>query len=264
MDKQQTKERLQALLIEANEFTYDSLPKEFSGYPAIPHPEWRTWVNRVENAVKKLCKDDSAPFQRVNDGLRHCETIRGNGQDVFDRAKNYLIQSLQLALKALDEDFFNELDEPRVVEIPAMKVTREGVFFAGQYYDAFQRVAEIISGARRSLTIIDAYIDDKVLGILSSKESAVTVSVLTSKVSPALQTAALNFNKQYGGLVIRTSRAFHDRFVVVDDSDFYHFGASIKDLGNRGFMFSLIEEPDVIESLRRKFSQEWATATVVI
>jgi hypothetical protein len=76
-----------------------------------------------------------------------------------------------------------------------------------------------------------------------------------------LKTAAEAFNRQYGGLETRMSRAFHDRFVFVDETDFYHFGASLKDLGNRGCMFSRIEEQDVIDALQSKWTQEWAKAT---
>lgn len=102
------------------------------------------------------------------------------------------------------------------------------------------------------------------LNLISAKDNAVEVSILTKKVSAALNIAASAFNKQYGNLSIRTSSAFHDRFVITDDSDFYHFGASIKDLGNRGFMFSLIEEPTVIDALRNQWKQEWAKASVII
>lgn len=83
---------------------------------------------------------------------------------------------------------------------------------------------------------------------------------MTKKVSPVLKTKAAEFNKQYGGLYIRTSKEFHDRFVIIDNTDFYHFGASIKDLGNKGFMFSRIEEPEIIKNLSSKLSQEWEKA----
>ncbi len=146
------------------------------------------------------------------------------------------------------------------VDIPSMKVTREGLFFAGQYFDAIQRVGEIVSNAQKSIMIIDAYIDQKVLNLITTKNPNVKVGILTKDVTPALKTAAIAFNKQYGGLSIRRSIAFHDRFIVVDDIDFYHFGASIKDLGNRGFMFSRIEEPEIVKSLSAKLAQEWNKA----
>jgi len=108
--------------------------------------------------------------------------------------------------------------------------------------------------------LIDGYISEDVLDLLTSKAEGALVRILTGRVEPALKVHAEAFNKQYGGLSLRASRAFHDRFVIVDDSLFYHFGASIKDLGGRGFMFSRIEEPMVIESLHEKFSSAWEAA----
>lgn len=158
----------------------------------------------------------------------------------------------------------NERNQAAKVEIPAMTVTREGVFFAGQYFDAIQRLKDILAQAKNTIVIIDGYINDDVLNLVSAKNPGVAVNILTKQVSAALKIAAGAFNKQYGNLSIRTSSAFHDRFVITDDTDFYHFGASIKDLGNRGFMFSLIEEPTVIAALQGQWNQEWARAIVAV
>jgi hypothetical protein len=141
------------------------------------------------------------------------------------------------------------------------------VFFlrAGQFFDSIQRVGEILSKAQQSVVIIDAYFDEKVLALLTSKDQGVEVKILTKNVTPALKAQAIAFNKQYGKLNVRKSSAFHDRFIFVDDSEFYHFGTSFdKHLGNRGFMFSRIEEPVIINSLRQKFAQEWNGASVEV
>ena len=146
----------------------------------------------------------------------------------------------------------------------SVKVTREGIYFAGQTFDALLNFQEIISTAKRNISIIDGYVDEKVLKLLTAKATGVGVEVLTFRVSPALHAAAVTFNTQYGDLKIRTSRVFHDRFVIIDDTDFYHFGASIKDLATKGFMFSKIEEQSVIDALRTQYASEWATATIEV
>ncbi len=149
----------------------------------------------------------------------------------------------------------------------SLQTTKEGVFFAGQYFDALQIVKQILLNAQQSIIIIDRYINDDVLKLLTSKLPEVEVNIITKSIPPTLNTEATAFNKQYGKpgrLSIRTSDAFHDRFVIVDDRDFYHFGASIRDLGHRGFMFSRIEEPEVIDGLRKKWIQEWQKATITI
>jgi hypothetical protein len=145
-----------------------------------------------------------------------------------------------------------------------MTVTREGVFFSGQQFDALRRITEILAPAKSAIVIVDGYVNEEVLDLLSTKGGRVEVRILTREVPPPLAVAARRFNQQFGRLSIRTSAAFHDRFVIVDDRDFYHFGVSIKDAGNRGFMFSKIEEPGVIGPLQAAIAQEWQNATPAV
>lgn len=223
MDKEQAKRKIAALLEQGKGFTWESFPKhpgstEESKFGGDPSPEWLTWVNRIEATISELFKKDSAPYRAVKKAVSDIPAITGNFESAFTGVMGNLTQSLELASKALEEDFFGELDEPQAVEVPAMKVTREGVFFAGQYFDAFQKVAEIISQAKKTLTIIDGYIDERVFIVLTSKGAAVRVDILTKSVTPALQTAAQTFNKQYGNLLIRTSQSFHDRLLTIESS----------------------------------------------
>lgn len=150
------------------------------------------------------------------------------------------------------------------VDITSMKISREGIFFAGQYFDALLKAEEILSKANQSIWIIDGYINPSVLDLLTTKKSSVEVKILTKDVPSVVKTAAGAFNKQYGNLSIRTSQAFHDRFIIIDNCDFYHFGASIKDIGNRGFMFSRIEESPIIDALRAKWVEEWGRSAQII
>lgn len=150
------------------------------------------------------------------------------------------------------------------VAVPSMTISREGVFFAGDYFDALQKVTDILDRADKQIDIIDGYISSDVLNLLTAKKSSVVVNILTKSIDPSVKTAVIASKKQYGRLAIRTSNAFHDRFIIVDSTDFYHFGASIKDVGKRGFMFSRIEEKDVIKLIQRKLAEEWNRAPVVI
>jgi phosphatidylserine/phosphatidylglycerophosphate/cardiolipin synthase-like enzyme len=150
------------------------------------------------------------------------------------------------------------------VAVPSMRVTREGVFFAGQYFDALREVSELISGAQRSIVLVDGYVSVDTLSVLSTNSSGITVRILTKDAPSAFRTAAQAFAKQFGSLEVRLSQAFHDRFLVIDGHDLYHLGASIKDLGHRGFMFSRVEEPEVLTALTDKVKQEWQAAQVVL
>ena len=149
-------------------------------------------------------------------------------------------------------------------EVPQIAISEEGIFFAGQHFDAILKAKEILSRAKKRVVVIDGYIDTKVLDLLSAKKDQVVAWILTKGLRPDVKAAAEAFNKQYGKLIIKTSDAFHDRFIIIDDSKFYHFGASIKDLGKRGFMFSCIEEMQIISDLTKMLGIEWANATQVV
>jgi hypothetical protein len=92
----------------------------------------------------------------------------------------------------------------------------------------------------------------------------VVVNILTKKIHDSVKSSGKAFIKQYGCLNIRISDAFHDRFIIIDQNNFYHLGASIKDLGNRTFMYSLMEERDMIDILKAKWIKEWKVGKRVI
>ena len=154
--------------------------------------------------------------------------------------------------------------------VPAnVSIDREGLFVAGQRFDALLAASRILASAHRSIRLLDGYISGTVLDLLSIKEKAVVIQIITKGVAlPGnMVTLARAFNAQYGApgpLSIRTSDAFHDRFLVIDEDDIYHFGASLKDLGARGFMFSRIEEPSVVRSLKQTIDAEWDKAATLI
>ncbi len=149
-------------------------------------------------------------------------------------------------------------------EMPSMSISREGIFFAGQAYNAITYFRDILLQCQKEFVLIDGYVSNKVLDMLSAKKPGVSIKILSGDVKQSFVTYSQVFNQDYGGLQVRSSRDFHDRFVIVDDSDFYHFGHSIKDLGTRGFMFSRIEEPSVIDTLRNQLSKSWNNALKII
>jgi len=175
------------------------------------------------------------------------------------------IERRDLEILLMDINYcIDTFPEPQTSNEPLLKATREGLFFAGQYYDAIRWVSDIFSNAQKRIVIIDRYLDEKTLDLLCAKKHQTKVEIMTEKIPPPLKTKAIEFNKQYGQLEIRLSSAFHDRFIIVDDRDFYHLGASIEHLGRRGFMFSRIEEPIIIQSLSNGLAREWNNAKVEI
>ena len=119
----------------------------------------------------------------------------------------------------------------------------EGIFFDGQIFDAYKFASDLIKLAKHSLLLIDNYVDESVLLMLSKRQPEVTATVYTQRITPQLQLDLDKFNDQYPPIDIRTCKLSHDRFLIIDDTEVYHIGASLKDLGKKWFAFSKLNMP---------------------
>ena len=154
-------------------------------------------------------------------------------------AINQRIEQLEktVALHSEKIDFFVRTSLPPV----------EGIFYDGQIFDAYKFATDLIKTARKSLLLIDNYVDESVLLMLSKRNPGVSATIYTQKITAQLQLDLDKHNDQYPPINIRTYRNSHDRFLIVDDKDVYHIGASLKDLGKKLFAFSKLEiEPGLI------------------
>ena len=118
----------------------------------------------------------------------------------------------------------------------------EGVFYDGQIFDAYVFVSDLIKSARQRLVLMDNYVDESVLVMLSKRESGVSAEVRTGRLSQQFQLDVQKFNNQYDPVTVIQIQNIHDRFLIVDD-DVYHIGASLKDLGKKLFAFSKMSLP---------------------
>ncbi|PWA09903.1 virulence RhuM family protein [Flavobacterium laiguense] len=114
----------------------------------------------------------------------------------------------------------------------------QGVFYDGQIFDAYELVARIIKSAKKSIILIDNYCDESVLLLLSKREANVNVTIYTNKIEPTLQLDLDKHNQQYNPISIQVFKKAHDRFLIIDNEELYHIGASLKDLGKKWFAFS--------------------------
>lgn len=140
----------------------------------------------------------------------------------------------------------------------------EGFFCDGQQYDAQAVIVDIIAAAKTTIKIADNFVGKSLFDVLAAKSSGTEIRILTRQLQPSVKTLALAFNTQYAGLQIRISSGFHDRFIIIDDKDYYHFGASLKDVGKKAFMFSNIEDPDIVASIAAKYQKEWDAGSVEV
>jgi hypothetical protein len=145
------------------------------------------------------------------------------------------IEMKQLETDQKLEQVFNALERHE-------KVPDKGIFFEGQIFDAYVFVAELIKEAKTSIILIDNYIDESVLVLLAKRNKDVSASVYTRQLNPQLQLDLKKHNLQYPIIEIKTISHTHDRFLLLDNKELYHIGASLKDLGKKWFAFSRMDD----------------------
>lgn len=126
---------------------------------------------------------------------------------------------------------------------------KQKIFYEGQIYDAYILIIDIIKKANKKILIIDNYIDDSVFKMLTKKNKNVEVIILTSDKSNIEKIDIQKFNKEYPVLKVAKTNKFHDRFIVIDNKEMYHLGASIKDLGKKCFGINRIEDLEIIQKI---------------
>ena len=159
--------------------------------------------------------------------------IVNNGQ-VFERLTNVEYKLLEHDKKF--DEIFNELQKNEENKF------QQQIFYNGQIYDAYSLIVDIIKSAKNRVVIIDNYVDDSILKMLAKKENNVEVVILTSSNTNISKLDVTKFNKQYPTLKVATTNNFHDRFIVIDGTELYHCGASLKDLGKKCFAINKIED----------------------
>ncbi|GHV81238.1 DNA-binding protein [Spirochaetia bacterium] len=146
----------------------------------------------------------------------------------FERIERQVSNTKRRLVKAEEKiDFFVKTALPPV----------EGIFYDGQIFDAYTFVSDLIKSAKKTIVLIDTYIDESVLTVLSKRAGKINAVIYTPKISAQLQLDLQKYNAQYPPVAVRTFKKSHDRFLIIDDT-VYHIGASLKDLGKKWFAFS--------------------------
>ena len=166
--------------------------------------------------------------------------------DAFVAMRKFISSNVQLfqridrvELKQLEHDEkFEQVF--KAIEDKSIKPSK-GIFFEGQVFDAHKFIVSVVKSAKKSIVLIDNYIDESVLALFSECKE-IKVIIYTKNVTPKLELDVQKFNSQYGKIEIRTFNKSHDRFMIIDDKEVYHFGASLKDLGKKWFAFSKFDK----------------------
>ena len=174
--------------------------------------QFRQWANKV-------LKEYLLKGYAINQRIEHLE----NKMD-----SKFIAHDRQLEELASKVDFFVRTSLPPV----------EGVFFNGQIFDAYVFATDLIRSANKSLLLIDNYIDESVLLMLGKRNPRVSATIFTGRITSQLQLDLDKYNDQYPPINIRTYANAHDRFIIIDETEVYHIGASLKDLGKKLFAFT--------------------------
>jgi ORF6N domain len=145
-----------------------------------------------------------------------------------------LLEDKQLITDQQVNKIFNALETNQ-------KLPSQGIFFNGQIFDAYKFVSDLIRKAHHSIVLMDNYVDDTTLQLFTKRKKGITVTIFTQKISKQLELDVSKFNAQYGGLSVKKMTTSHDRFLILDNKELYHIGASLKDLGNKIFGFSKMD-----------------------
>lgn len=151
-----------------------------------------------------------------------------NKASIFQR-----VSQIEQKLLSYDDNFekiFNAIEQKQIQQT-------EGIFYNGQIYDAYSYVNDLIKTAKKEIILIDNYIDDTVL-TLFSKIPNIKAVIYTNTISKQLQLDFEKYSKQYKNVEIKIFKNSHDRFLILDNQEVYHMGASLKDLGKKWFAFS--------------------------
>lgn len=148
--------------------------------------------------------------------------------------KSYLLKgyAVQSRIENIEKKIF-EHDQKIEILLNTNLPPNQGIFYDGQLFDAHVFVAKIIKSAKKSILLFDNYIDETVLIQLSKREKGVNVVIYTKEYTKKLQLNSERFNKQYEPIEIKEFAKSHDRFLIIDETDVYHIGASLKDLGKK-------------------------------
>ena len=161
-------------------------------------------------------------------------------------ALNHRMNRIEDNIQSLTEKV-NQID----LQIHTNTIPTQGIFFEGQVFDAYELFSKIIRKAKTNIILIDNYIDETTLIHLAKKHQKVKALILTHPINKELELDIQKVNQQYGNFRIKKFNKSHDRFLIIDQKEIYHLGASLKDLGKKLFAFSLLDTNSVQDLLNR-------------
>ena len=244
---QLTKEEYEDL---KSQFVISSLEKDngYGGRRKLPY----VFTEQGIAMLSAVLRSDVAIQTSINimDAFVEMRRFISNNALLFERISAVELRQLEYQ-KQTDEKL-----EQIFEYISEHEESNQKVFFEGQIYDAFSLIADLIQKADKEIVLIDGYVDIGTLNLLSKKRKGVSVTTYTQKHTRLSKTDIENFNAQYPILEVKYTKAFHDRFLILDRKMAYHIGASLKDAGKKCFGISLIQDAGIIKDILQRLELE--------
>lgn len=220
----------------------------------------------IETSVYSILEYTASDGKKYKTGFYNLDAILSVGYRVNSRnatmfriwangiLKEYLMKGyvLNQRIDRLEKKML-EHDQKFDLLIKTSLPPSEGIFYDGQIFDAYKFTVDLVKSARKSIILIDNYIDESVLMLLSKRAKGVHVTIYTSNISKQLRLDVEKFNAQYEPVEIKVFTKSHDRFLIIDNEAIYHIGASLKDLAKKWFAFSKIglNASEIIQKLEK-------------
>lgn len=185
----------------------------------------------------EIAIDVNIRIMRAFTAMRH---FLANNAQFFQRLSN--IEYHQIETDHRIDEVFKQLN--------ANTQPQQGIFFDGQVFDAYRYICNLVRKAKKSIVLVDNYVDDTVLTLLDKRKNGVSATIYTQNISQQLRLDIARHNAQYAIIDVQSFNKAHDRFLLIDE-EVYHIGASIKDLGKKWFAFTLLRDMTAAELLKK-------------
>lgn len=243
---------------------FDRFPPEFMFQ--LTKNEFENWKSQIATSNKESMGLRKMPFAFTEQGVSMLSAVLKSKTAIemsikiiksFVEMKKFLSQNTLLfqRLDSLEhKQFHTDTQLEKIFEIIESRdiKPKQGIFYDGQVFDAYVFVADLIKGAKKSIVLVDNYIDESVLTLLSKRHINCSAMIYTKTISKQLQLDLKKHNEQYPPIELKIFKDAHDRFLILDETEIYHIGASLKDLGKKWFAFSKFDASalEVFEKLK--------------
>ena len=224
---------LRSQIVTSSLASQNTTSSEYGGIRYLPYVFTEQGVSMLSAVLKSKTAINISI--KIIDSFVNMKKLINSNNFYTEQLKN--IEKRQLSYEIKSDENFNKIFKALESNEP---IQAQGIFYNGQIFDAHNFVSDLIRSAKKSIVLIDNYVNDTTL-TLFTKNQNIDVVIYTNNISKTLKLDLEKYNKQYKKIALKTTKDFHDRFLILDNKEVYHIGASLKDLGKKVFAFSKME-----------------------